>query len=1159
MLQPATVLYIWASLGIVCTLACLAECVSFPLEGVCNLVDNSACCSSIRNSAVGLENSYQCHFALDYRARWQKHFSDSENVCCCSEEFPFHSTLHDSHSKEQCSKEKPDINVGWSSNDFLTHLVDGATLACFLKIRWLDHSTILHSVNNTDPIVLSPGRERLLYKREAGISSLNIEIEKSPSSELSFRCLSISPKKLDWGQNYIYHPSVAFLRLENICNENVIKVFEPFSTDSQFHPFNFSEVLLGPGEFTSIPFVFLPKWLGSSSAELVLQTSLGGFLVQAKGSVIESPDKLVPLLGFNVSSGGWPNRKLSVANPFDEAIHWKEVTAYFSAIGNDNTHLAQVICFKQNPGFNGYSFSDDKKRSNDVIELLDSVVLTIGRLRLLDGERETITVPFEALINNPATWKDIAPPLSAFIDAVGSCSESEITISVSVTNNASDLLKVVQITEVAESKKLLKIKYVKGLLLFPGSVTQVALVTYNTSDVNSESFVNMAHQSLSCKLVILANDSRNPSLEVPCQNLFGICLKQQPVLRNHLPLSTERPSTFTKKWRDQRTMNDLYLLDDHELFFPLVPLDRYSGKSITVKNPSQYSVTVQLILNSGEIVDNCKPHISHIPSPWLNNFVHHDSAGPTRYGFSMVENTVTEAFLHPYGTASLGPIFFRPSNRCEWTSLALIRNNLSGVERLSLRGYGGLLSLVLLEGPELKHELHFNTSLPNPTNVSSPVEPMLKKLIALNAGDFDLKIERIEVSGASCGLDGFLVHNCKGFALGPGESYELDISYQADFSRPVVHRDLEFKFASGMLIVPMQASIPIDILNFCRKSIFWVQVKVCVIAVVLAIAAVLMILLFWFITLQITPSDSPVDYLITCEKRSIPIVRPREKTSTRLKKVQRDKGDLKKAIIVEYADCKTAGSSDATTETSFSASSISKSIEIESGGGKDAPPVSLTVRTRKDKRRRPRKRSGVNSGLMAHIEVSTSQSGNSTPSSPLSPITTPSPKNTCSLSPRESRSDESTSYTSTQSAVSVEVSGNCTDLLYTRRPFCPDSTRSKPVVLPCATFSGTERLCPSRMAISPHARAPGPKVKPQKAVQVVEEKRTDPEGRFTYDIWGNHFPGLHLMGRSDESLDMVSEFTKGHSGSFFLRDPQQTLLANSTPAPVTVSRSAEEG
>ncbi|KAH9618814.1 hypothetical protein KSS87_007318 [Heliosperma pusillum] len=1144
MLQPATGLYIWASLGIFCTLACLAECVSFPLEGVCKLVDYSACCSSIRNSAVGFENIYPC-FALDYsyRAGWQKHISDSEDVCCCSVLFSFRSTLHDSHSKEQCLKGKPDINVGWSSNDFVTHLDDGETLAVFLKKRWLDNATIPLRVNNTDLIALSPGREHLLYKREVGISSLNIKIGKSPSSELSFPCLSISPKKLDWGQNYIYHPSVAFLRLKNICNENVIKVFEPFSTDSQFYPFNFSEVVLGPGEFTSIPFVFLPKWLGSSSAELVLQTSLGGFLVQAKGSVIESPYKLVPLLGFNVSSGGWPNRKSSVPNPFDEAIHWKEVTADFSVIGNYNTLLAQAICFK-------YSNSDAKKGSNDVIELLDSVVIAI--------ERDSITVPFEALINNLARWEDIASPLSAFTDAVGSCAESEITISVSVRNNASNLLKVVQITEVAESKKLLKIKYVEGLLLFPGSVTQVALVTYDTSDVNSKSFFSMAHQSLSCKLVILANDSRSPSLEVPCQNLFEVCLKRQPEVRDHFPLSsTERPSTFTKvmgdaevdefvlqKWRDQRTMNDLYLLDDHELFFPLVPLDRYSGKSITVKNPSQHYVTVQLIITSGEIVDNCKPHISHTPLPWLNNFVHH---GPTRYGFSMVESTVTEAFLHPYGTASLGPIFFHPSNRCEWRSSALIRNNLSGVEHLSLRGYGGLLSLVLLEGPELKHKLHFNMNLPNPINVSSTVEPLLKNLIALNAGDFDVKIERIDVSGASCGLDGFLVHNCKGFALGPGETYELDISYQADFSRPVVNRDLEFKFASGVLIVPMRASMPTDILNFCRKSVFGVQVKICVIAVVLA-AAVSTILLFCFITPQITPSDSPVDYLIKCEKRSIPIVRPKEKTSTRLKLVQRDKRDLKKAIIVEYADCKSAGSSDATTETSISASSIPNSIEIENGG-KDAPPVSLTVRTRKDKRRRPRRRSGATSGLMAHIEVSTSQSGNSTPSSPLSPITTPSPKNMCSLSPRESRPHESSSYTSTQSAAPVEVSGNCTDLLYTQRTFFPKSTRSKPVLLPCATFPGTERSCPSRMAISPHARAPGPKMKPQEAVQV--EKRTDPESRFTYDIWGNHFPGLHLMGRSDESLGMVSEFAKGHSGSFFLRDPQQTLLANSAPAPVT--------
>ncbi|KAK9704999.1 hypothetical protein RND81_07G025900 [Saponaria officinalis] len=232
-------------------------------------------------------------------------------------------------------------------------------------------------------------------------------------------------------------------------------------------------------------------------------------------------------------------------------------------------------------------------------------------------------------------------------------------------------------------------------------------------------------------------------------------------------------------------MTDLYVLDNHELLFPLVPLDGYFAKSITIKNPTSQPVTVQLILNSGETVNNCKLHNNHhIPFPWPSNLIHYDSASPSKYGFSMTENIITEAFIHPFGTASMGPIVFHPSNRCEWKTSAVIRSNLSGVEHLSLRGFGGLFSFVVLEGPDLKQKLHFNMNFPSLNasfHVGSPsvdetrcgcLKPLSKKLVALNAADFDVKVERIGVSGSACGLDGFLVRNCKGFLLAPGESLD---------------------------------------------------------------------------------------------------------------------------------------------------------------------------------------------------------------------------------------------------------------------------------------------------------------------------------------------------------------------------------------------------
>ncbi|KAK9704997.1 hypothetical protein RND81_07G025800 [Saponaria officinalis] len=283
--------------------------------------------------------------------------------------------LYDSHAKKQCSRRrnpninrsqsgaellkqtsKQDSNVSWRSSD-------DWTISCFMNIECRGHGTFLTCVNNTDQIVLFPGQGYLL-KREAGFISQKIEIETS-SLELSSPCLSISPKNLDWGENYIYHPFVAFVKLKNICEKNAIKVYEPFSPNLQFYPFNYSEVVLGRGEVTSISFVFLPKWLGAFSAELVLQTSLGGFLVQAKGSVIESPHRLLPLVVVDVSSGERLSRKLSLTDLLDETIYLEKVTALNSVIRNCDTLFDEAICRRLDPqGFQEYNFSDGNNGSN---------------------------------------------------------------------------------------------------------------------------------------------------------------------------------------------------------------------------------------------------------------------------------------------------------------------------------------------------------------------------------------------------------------------------------------------------------------------------------------------------------------------------------------------------------------------------------------------------------------------------------------------------------------------------------------------------------------------------------------------------------------------------------------------------------------------------
>ncbi|XP_039001076.1 uncharacterized protein LOC120127157 [Hibiscus syriacus] len=237
--------------------------------------------------------------------------------------------------------------------------------------------------------------------------------------------------------------------------------------------------------------------------------------------------------------------------------------------------------------------------------------------------------------------------------------------------------------------------------------------------------------------------------------------------------AAEADELVLQNWKTQGTSGDMTVLDDNELLFPMIQVGSHFSKWITVTNPSKQPVIMQLILNSGEIVDECRSQDDFIKLR-SGSLVQNSSIAPIRFGFSMAENALTEAYVQPYGRASFRPILFHLSNRCGWRSSALIRNNLSGVEWLPLGEFGGSVSLVLFEGSDPIQSVEFNLSLPTSLNIS-PLKmffnmdettyactlPFSKELYAKNTGDLPLEVRSIEVSGTECVVDGFMVHSCK--------------------------------------------------------------------------------------------------------------------------------------------------------------------------------------------------------------------------------------------------------------------------------------------------------------------------------------------------------------------------------------------------------------
>ncbi|KAK9166937.1 hypothetical protein Scep_002128 [Stephania cephalantha] len=1246
--------------------------------------------------------------------------SNLATICANSELFCFPSTLPGYVGKSNAIKTTPlegfggrdddgslknslfcdtsDGNSSSSREPEIFALSDGKTISCSFNSLGQFNIELSMQGDKADD-----GRcslcERSSLKQHIQFSKLDetLEVVKPNFPGFSSPTVEISPASLDWGQKHLYVPSSASITVTNTCNESVLHVYRPYSSNSQFYPCSFDEISLRPGEVASICFIFVPRELGNLSAHFVFQTSLGGFLVNAKGSAVESLYGIQPLVGDDIYWHGIWKKNLSLHNPLDDVLHVKEVVVWMSVAFVNTADYSTTICkidsFKDSAKhsshingmdwlcFNGDqvdlpvmalrlhgSWEIDPHGSKTIIEA-NFISGVIGRilgvccLKLESSSQdrnEIVLVPIEVEIPDHAIYGGTAGLISVFLEPIFlSEGHKKLAMLLFLRNNAPYLLKVLRIIEVTDSKRIFHIKYVDGLLIFPVTVTQIALISYKSDD-SEEPFSNMFNVNLSCKLLILTNDSGNPHIEIPCWDVFQSFSKHQPDLNavlgvqhvmkkpsgNAMKMSLgsviKLPSSlssqvkghelgvanvdelFLTNWKSQGTSNLMSVIDDEEVLFPLVQIGSSFSKWITVRNPSEQPVVMQLILNSGAVVDECRTSDKSLQQSLTRLLIQNGSAGPVRYGFSLPETAVTEAYVNPHQNALFGPLVFHPPSCCNWSSSVLIRNNLSGVEWLPLRGSGGSLSMVLLEGSELVRSLQFNFNLPTSLNISYPAmlfhdeernafcsKLLLKELYALNTGDLPLEVRKIIVSGTDCGLDGFMIHNCKAFYLKPGESRRLLISYQTDFSDVEIDKELEFTFSTGKFVIPMKATLPVYMLNLCKKLFFWTLLKR--LSVVVLIASVTLVVFCCILTQVMMTFDSWVFWFKT-EKATfsgarepswVPSNHENSKFSFCNKVKGIDEAEGQDEILnSRRADYSTEVVNDWMTDPHVKVmqdiQEKDATVTIPKNGtpslryyskvmpmvhDTDPYPDNLSIKVVKEKGKKRRKKRflgfGGSTGIVGPLEVSGSQSGNSTPSSPLSPATSLITKQSWPASFEEGVSvaipelvedknqdvklagldhfKEGVSVAIPEQKVEHKTSAKneCTNFFSIQSQSPLSKTASKPVLLPSATFPAASQCLPGVLISSPfsasnsatpHARAPGSNLRKGKAVKAAEQVGSLDE--FTYDIWGNHFSSFDFTGKIMRSSPVKHNTLEEESQSFFVNGPQ-ILMQKTESKPVS--------
>uniref|UniRef100_A0A0D9VQG5 Uncharacterized protein n=1 Tax=Leersia perrieri TaxID=77586 RepID=A0A0D9VQG5_9ORYZ len=1051
--------------------------------------------------------------------------------------------------------------------------------------------------------------------------------------------VEISPPVLDWGKSSLYAASMATLTVVNLNNDSALRVYEPFSTDPQFYVYGYDDLVLQPRENASVTFVFLPKMLGSSSAHLVLQTNFGGFIIQAKGMAVGSPYQLQPLTGMDVIIGGRLERNLSIFNPFDDSLYVEEVAIWMSSF-QGTKQSSHVVCqlgpFDESLEFtssssNWYTASGAEfglpihirpseqwevlpTKSSTVVELklqpLSEGMLfgaVCMKLRNCTSDRfDTVVIPIELEVRS-RTYYEPTNLVAVTFDHISSCAGIGSIFSLSSRNEGTELLRIVRVTEDNRDGSMFQVKYLNGLILFPDTVTDIALIRYSASVSTDSSFDN-------CNIVVETNSSVGSSILIPCQDVISSALSYtaSAVTESDGPFSEDELSansrtgsldsiveveglhymkptisraykaddTVLKRWRSHGTRTGVSVLTDQELLFPIVQVGSQFSKWITVHNPSLEHASMQLVLNSEEIIGQCKTVNDACELTFSSRSPEVDST-ETRFGFSLSDAAVTEANVGPLESALLGPIVFRPSNRCMWSSMVLIRSDISGMEWLPLQAHGGRQSIVLLEESEPVWKLEFNlvSNVQNKSTVSKPVitsplcsQHLSKEIHVKNIGDLPLQVKKVKISGADCGVDGFMVDNCKGFSLAPSESKRMLVSFKADFSSAMVQRDLELAMTTGIFIIPMTANIPVCMLDHCRKSylrfIHWKTL------ILLFGTVSVFVLVFVRSVPSFLPGSSQDCYIKIHDGKSTvdePIkpsfLQRSSKTSRSAREHKRDKETQKYPVDIHDSPKRTENENNADEQLNTTSNiSLPTSNTVEDKVSVEAPENSgkLTIRVARDKGKR-RKRKVGSAGLASKFEVSSSQSGNSTPSSPLSPSSTPkqgwsfsgTPSDLKHSSKHESGSDIEARPPSTKNNNREKTSWLQTAKGQPSAPAPPSvtsrnpSTSQSPSPSPSAaalTNAWRSPLLSSPSHIAPHCRAPGSNLMKDKAVNVKRSEGAATKKDFTYDIWGDHFSG-HLLGKPREvapcSYKMFAA-SEGASNSFFAREPQALVTKPSS-------------
>eukprot|EP00002_Diphylleia_rotans_P031749 TRINITY_DN6610_c0_g1_i2.p1 TRINITY_DN6610_c0_g1~~TRINITY_DN6610_c0_g1_i2.p1 ORF type:complete len:1837 (+),score=304.29 TRINITY_DN6610_c0_g1_i2:65-5575(+) len=252
------------------------------------------------------------------------------------------------------------------------------------------------------------------------------------------------------------------------------------------------------------------------------------------------------------------------------------------------------------------------------------------------------------------------------------------------------------------------------------------------------------------------------------------------------------------------------LLDNFN--FGLVQIGSAKEIYIPVSNPSDVPVHVQLL-------------------PFSPNSTGTNQTFPIYYSpstpdvFQMSPKASQGVVIPPHENVTMGPIFFKPFDNQTHHAMIYLKNNLTILEIVELRGQGGEGVLEFQLDDEIIRDgsLRFDFSEEFLTSEHGCGNVIIeeKSILVKNTGTLPLFNLTTWIDGIGCWAYGFEVVNCTELSLLPGDSASITLAFSPDFHSSYVEKQLTVRSfqTKDIATLSIVSTIPYELLPHCSDSI----------------------------------------------------------------------------------------------------------------------------------------------------------------------------------------------------------------------------------------------------------------------------------------------------------------------------------------------------